>query len=337
MSYNYYGVWPRFDSAENVISGNNITHGNRGIFLDASPNNTMSGNRIAFVADGVYTNNSRSNIITGNSISTSGTAIYLKDWSPYNTITRNTLDNNTRGIQVQLSHSNIIVGNTIVRNLQYGVLLFLGTSSTLVHNSFLGNTQHVRAYLPTVHVWDNGVEGNYWSNYTGADADHDGVGDTPHVIDANNTDYYPLMGAFYSFNTSVGECVNVISNSTVTYFNYWETHERIIIQVRNATTDQTSGFCRISIPLNLTDPELTWVSVFIDDGTVTPLLLNTTLYDNGTHRWIYVAYPHPYSLHEIVVIIPEFPSFLLLPLFMISTLLAVMVYRRRARARRLIK
>ena len=247
MSHNYYGVWSRFNSAENVISGNNITRSNRGIFLDASSSNTMSGNRIAVVANGVYVNNSRNNIITGNSISTSSTGIYLRDWSPYNTITRNNIDNNTRGIQVQMSHSNIIVGNTITRNLEYGVLLFLGTSSTLFHNSFLGNTQHVRIYLPSVHVWDNGVEGNYWSNYTGADANHNGIGDTPHVIDANNTDYYPLMGVFHSFNTSLGKSINVISNSSVSGFMY-ESPGTIRFHVSNKTANQTHGFCRMSIP-----------------------------------------------------------------------------------------
>jgi nitrous oxidase accessory protein NosD len=44
-----------------------------------------------------------------------------------------------------------------------------------------------------VHTWDNGKEGNYWSDYNGTDGNHDGIGDTPYVVDVLNQDRYPLM------------------------------------------------------------------------------------------------------------------------------------------------
>jgi hypothetical protein len=58
-----------------------------------------------------------------------------------------------------------------------------------------------------VNVWDDGYPsgGNYWSDYTGADVKSgpnqdlpgsDGIGDTPYIIDANNTDRYPLMNPY---------------------------------------------------------------------------------------------------------------------------------------------
>ena len=321
LSDNYYGVWARFNSAENVISENNITHSNRGIFLDASSNNTMSGNRIAIIFEGIAVNNSLSNIITGNRITQAYRGVFMDWFSRYNTITRNSIDNNTRGIHVQLYSSyNTVVGNNITRNSGYGVFLFINTDSTFFHNNFLGNAYHVGTYLPSVHVWNDGVEGNYWSNYTGVDLNHDGIGDTPHVIDANNTDHYPLMGMFHSFNTSLGKSINVISNSSVSGFMY-ESPGTIRFHVSNKTVNQTYGFCRVCVPYEvLSDP----FNVTIDGAN--PTYWNYTLYDNGTHSWIYFEYEH--STREIVII-PEFPSLLLLPLFMIATLLVAIVYMKK--------
>ena len=50
-----------------------------------------------------------------------------------------------------------------------------------------------KAIYPTNTVFDNGSLGNYWSDYTGADANHDGVGDTPYIIGGTLQDNYPLM------------------------------------------------------------------------------------------------------------------------------------------------
>jgi hypothetical protein len=42
-----------------------------------------------------------------------------------------------------------------------------------------------------------------------------------------------------------------------------------------------------------------------------------------------VTSPNGKSVYVTIDVIPEFPSFLMLPLFMIGTLLAVMVYKRK--------
>ena len=43
------------------------------------------------------------------------------------------------------------------------------------------------------HNWDDGKEGNFWSDYNGTDSNNDGVGDTPYMIDTLNQDRYPLL------------------------------------------------------------------------------------------------------------------------------------------------
>jgi hypothetical protein len=191
----------------------------------------------------------------------------------------------------------------------------------------VNNTHQVYDYswnwsvLPSTNTWDDGVEGNYWSDYNCSDSGYDGIGDTPYFIDENNQDNYPLMGMFSSFKTSLGCDVYVVSNSTIEDFEFCESNNTIVMHVSNVTLNQTFGFVRICIPHALMN-ETCHVTM---NGTE-PYYINYSLADNGTHRWIYFAYQH--STLEIIII-PEFPSFLILPLLMTATLLAIIVFRRK--------
>jgi hypothetical protein len=176
-------------------------------------------------------------------------------------------------------------------------------------------------------IWDNGYPsgGNYWSNYTGVDmksgfyqneTGNDGIGDMPHTIDANNTDRYPLMGMFSDFNATSEYHVQIICNSTVSDFQFNGTAISFHVIGENGTT----GFCRICIPTALMNDTF---EVYTNGTKVT---YNLLLCSNSTHSYLYFTYDH--SIQK-VIIIPEFPSFLILPLFMIATLLAAMVFRRK--------
>ncbi len=71
-------------------------------------------------------------------------------------------------------------------------------ATSIYHNNFTNNTQQVKIdSLSTSNVFFNEeTGGNYWSNYSGTDADNNGFGDTPYVIDANNQDIYPYINPF---------------------------------------------------------------------------------------------------------------------------------------------
>ena len=73
---------------------------------------------------------------------------------------------------------------------------------------------------------DNGLEGNFWSDYSGIDWNLDGIGDMPYVIDSQDTrnyhymadfdvadvvliDHHPLMAAFDISNVSTEETFRI--------------------------------------------------------------------------------------------------------------------------------
>jgi hypothetical protein len=86
--------------------------------------------------------------------------------------------------------------------------------------------------------------------------------------------------------------------------------------------DGSVGFCRMMIPKTVLNGS-TYV-VLVDSNPINATLLPVS---NSTHAYLYFTYGH--STHEVLVTIPEFPSFLILPILMIATLLSVTVYRRR--------
>jgi hypothetical protein len=188
----------------------------------------------------------------------------------------------------------------------------------LFHNNFVNNVEQLYA---TASTWNNTVVENYWSDYAGTDANNDGIGEVPHEIGGIIYDEYPLMGMFHDFDTSSGYHVTVVSNSTIEDFEYSKTNRMITMHVSNTTSNQTYGFCRVCIPHALMN-ETYHVTI---DGAE-PYYANYTLFDNGSHRWIYFSYRH--SRRE-VVIIPEFQLLHIFTFFIVITLLAVIVYRKK--------
>ena len=115
----------------------------------------------------------------------------------HNSIVGNRLENNFYGMYLTVADSTIRENNVV--NNSVGIYLMDAVNNAFYHNSFINNDMHVRyrsqASSQLMNTWDNGSSsgGNYWSDYTGPDANNDGIGGSPYMIDNNNQDRYPLM------------------------------------------------------------------------------------------------------------------------------------------------
>ena len=186
-----------YGSSRNNISANYIAHNERnGIRID-NGGNSIFGNTIINNGNyGVHLYFSKYNTIHGNNIKDNKLGINIYG-SEYNNISSNSITNNSMaGLWFFGSHHNYLLCNNITDNevSMYFEMQCLG--NTIYHNNFVNNDLQFFADVSSVNSWDNGVEGNYWSNYNGTDNDADGIGDTPYVIDHNNQDNYPLMNQF---------------------------------------------------------------------------------------------------------------------------------------------
>jgi parallel beta-helix repeat protein len=124
----------------------------------------------------------KNNTITGNGVSDNIVGILLSGSNE--TVTRNYIANNQRGLFFGFNNIGDIIPSDIVIN----------------HNDFENNIVQLNGceckdynISESPHSWDDGRQGNFWSDYNGTDANNDGVGDTRYVIDVLNQDRYPLM------------------------------------------------------------------------------------------------------------------------------------------------
>ncbi len=235
-----------------------------------------------------------------------------------------TTSQNYYGIFLIASTRNTIHSNTIAENF-WGIYAINSGSNWVFHNNFLeSKIRHFYDYYSnSLCIWDSGhpIGGNYWDDYLGDDSDKDGIGDSAKKIDSKNTDQNPLVGTFHAFATGLGSEVNIVTNSTIERFQYFESNNTIRIQVGNSTTDQAFGFLRVGIPYTVMNGVY---EVTIEGAS--PLYWNDTLFDNGTHRWLYFTYDHS-SLD--IVITPEFQSLAMIVFLLMATLIVATIRSRR--------
>jgi parallel beta-helix repeat protein len=217
-------------STENEISKNNLADNSYGVYGDGASSNTISSNVAtgekgtgATLGDGIFLNYGDSNKITGNNLSANhvfGISMYT---STRNVISDNTMiDNDRIGIRIGPgSNNNTITRNTIARNGIYqlsaqdfpasGILIVSATGNHIYLNNFISQPSAVvgvsAAILnsPEKLVYTfNGVErtsymSNFYSDYTGTDANGTGIGSTPSAYG----DKFPLIQSVTSYGTII--------------------------------------------------------------------------------------------------------------------------------------
>ena len=185
-----------------IIAGNRIRNTQFGIILSFGSNNSVTANIVESITFcGIKLAVATSNLIQKNKVISSG--IEITQNSHYNTISENDVVNNTDcGVRLADSDGNTIVGNNIT-NCGVGTIIYVANDNNFYHNNFVDNIEQVSAdewYAKTFGYAGskNTLNENFWSDYQlkypyAKEVDASGTGDTPYVINENNTDYRPLM------------------------------------------------------------------------------------------------------------------------------------------------
>jgi parallel beta-helix repeat protein len=180
-----------------------------------------------------------------------------------------------------------IAGNNVFNNSIYGIWVDSDCAGNTIYvNNLVRNGIHALAGNLT-NNWDSGFEGNYWSNYEGADMNNDGIGDTPYSVTGGGIDNHPLMGELYHFTAFRGHQMDFITNSTIEDFVSFNSICTVRIHISDKISNQTSGFCRVRLPHSLM---IQPYNVSTDIAEVT--FANYNLRDDGSSRWIYFTYAH---------------------------------------------
>ena len=327
-----------------TVKGFTIRNGTQGVYIDQSNgsiifNNVITSNRHS----GISLNGSSFNLIYDNLIlmngvtSTPGGGLVVGDGivlslSNGNTINGNRLIGNiVRGIALDYSNDNLIVNNTFEASV-WSISLNDAQNNTVHHNNFISSWNHVDIIGYSIsNTWDDGSVGNYWDDYVGLDDGSnsrvagDGVGDTdlPHLGVDNN----PLINPWGPIPIIWGNVeypLTLVTNSTLSAFRFLQLDKKLIFDITGSP--DTVGFCFVTIPKSLLRGS-PW-TILLNSTNITA---QTTISENETHTSIYFTYN--YSTYHVQIIgtwvIPELPSTTILTLFMITTLFAAVILKKK--------
>lgn len=177
-----------------IIENVDASETSYGIQLTGSVNCSVIGSYANnnFIA-GISVTLSKNCSVVGNYIFNSGDRGIRLSYSNSCRVTENIVAQSGReGVRLSKSNNNVFYNNHFISNSGL-VYVYKSHNNSFYHNNFINNIHESYFRESYNNTWDFGDEGNYWSDYEGVDANGDGIGETPYVIDEENQDNYPLM------------------------------------------------------------------------------------------------------------------------------------------------
>jgi parallel beta-helix repeat protein len=301
----------RLNNSRNcLVYGNIIDHVSQmgyGIRLTESVDCTVSQNFVAQNIGGIVFENSSNCVAVNNYVTRNSDGIRLYSSCVGNRITDNIVFNNSYcGMIYPIPVDAFPQGNLIM------------------HNNFINNTSPF-IIQSSGNIWDDGHEGNYWTDYNGTDSDKNGIGDTAYNV-GSDRDNYPLMGHISEFNIQQEERtygLHIISPSEITSFRFESTNNSSRISFGIVEETKASGFCRITIPEQVGSSPFI---VQVDENEAyndSLRILNEA--SNSSVSTLYFAYPE--GPHRITIIcgLPNSSIAMIFQILLISFAVAIVV------------
>jgi nitrous oxidase accessory protein len=172
---------------DNWITGNTVRDTRFGIHYMYSHQNRLLTNSLTRNAVGATLMFSRQSLVEGNLVCANRRHGMVFKQLDSSRILNNVVAGQNRGFFVQQASQNRFEGNLIATN---DIGLYLSNCSeqnTFVGNAFIRNADQVwqppfetQQGRNAPNLFTENGRGNFWSDYTGTDRNHDGIGDTPY-------------------------------------------------------------------------------------------------------------------------------------------------------------
>jgi len=311
-------------SSNNTISGNRITNNTAdGVKLEGSSNNRIYGNNITNnYSDGIDLQDSSNNRIYGNNITKNYYGIFLPD-SINNTISENVITNNGIGISLMGLHPS---GNMVSKNkiAACGEGIHIGSNGdTISENNITENLRGISCrFSNNCTISGNNITANEYLGIWLYQSSNN-------IVSTNNVTNNQGEGIelYKSFNNTISG--NFIANNTEQGVYLLHSSNNVV-----AGNIIKNNSCAIWI-VGESSGNFIYHNEFWNNAEQVHSSNATNVWDDGVGKGNYGSgiWDTPYVIDENnqdnYPLIPEFPPFLILLLFMITTLLAAIVCRRK--------